>query len=202
MTFITTLSIISPLFVLVAGWRQRFTLLWLYAAIGLINDLSGSFLIAYKYDHHWTGNVFVLLEFFFITLYYRKYIIQDRIIFFVITLGGSLFFICNTILNSVLDFNAFGAGVLCVIYIIYGLLGFYRLLQQPEIIYLSKSPLFLINVAFFLYSCASSLLLLFGPYLRENNFGLMVTIWGTFFISINIFRYLLIGIALYKTPKK
>jgi hypothetical protein len=184
------------------GFKQRFTLLWFYAATGFITEIVTLYLLKHKYEYHWTGNIFILSEFVFISSFYRRYIFKNTTQLLIILLAGTTFFISNTIFNSIWILNLFGAGVFCIIYIIYGIRGFYELLQQPEIIYLRKSSFFIINMAFFIYSAANSLLFLFGSYLRQNDFDFLISIWGSFFISMNILHYLLIGIGLYKTKSE
>ncbi len=195
------LSLLSPLLTIVMGIKQRFTLLWYYAATGFIIDNTAQYLKLKNIEYHWPGNLFLLAEFLFISLFYKKHLYKSKTLFWGVTIPVFIFFILNTIYNSVFEFNMFGAGIFCLVYIIYGLLGFYQLLQRPVIIYLNKIPFFWINLAFFLYSSANCLLFLFGSYLRATDFQLLFTIWGIFFTSINILHYLLIGIALNKTKQ-
>jgi hypothetical protein len=188
--------------------------LWVYAATGLFCDCSAQYLKTNNHSYHWLGNIFLLLEFLFISFFYRDYIFKRKLFFQIIILTIPLIFILNTWVDSVTILNQFGAGVsliirfntfaggiLCILYIAYGLLGFYHLLQNPDFTFLEKSPFFIVNVAFFLYASANCLLLLFASYLSKVNLEFLVNTWGNFFTTINILRYLLIGIALYKTKQ-
>lgn len=202
MTFIYLLALLSPLFVILLGFKQRFTLLWWYAIAGLIIDNLGHFLKSAKIEHHWAGNIFLLAECILVSFYYRKIIFRNQIIFWIVVLSTTLFFITHTIYYSMRDMNMQAASLLYLIYMGFGIAGFYKLLHQPEIIYLGKSSFFIINAAFFIYASANFLLYLFGTYLRKNDFEFLVSIWGSFFMTINILHYFVIGIGLSKTKTK
>lgn len=202
MIYLKIVSVISPLLLILICWRMRFTLLWLYAATGFFIDLVS---ILLKYVLHtnnlWLGNVFVLAEFLFISFYYKKALYRNANLFFGITAIFAFYFIFNTTNKSLFDFNTFGAGIFCILYVIYGLLGFYSQLKQAKPEVLGNSPFFWVNTAIFIYASGTFLLFLFRYYLQEKDLDLFNTIWQTFFPIINIMRYLLIGFALFKTKR-
>jgi hypothetical protein len=198
MLWLKLLSFLAPLSTLILGWRQRFTLLWLYAAAGLIIDNTSLLLKHYGLNYHITGNIFVLLELIIFSLFYHRGVFHRSRIFLLTMCTVAMLFVLHTLWNSVWEINFEGAGYLCVIYIAFGVLGYYNMLQKPEAIYLGRSPLFWINTGVFLYAAANSLLFLFITYLKEESFELVKSIWGLFFTSINILHYVLIGIGLYK----
>ena len=200
-TILNILSLCSPLLAIVSGWRQRFTLLWFLAATGLIIDNLGVLLVYLKIDQHWAGNIFILAEFLFLSFYYKKYVYKRHYLFYIITGVTALLFIIYTIDNSIYHLNIVAAGILCAYYIFYSIVGFYIILRNLDHIYLNEQPFFWANLAVFTYASANFILFLSGSYLQKTNFRLLLEIWGTFFTSINIMHYLLIGISLYKTKR-
>jgi hypothetical protein len=199
--FLFYLSLAAPLAAMLIGIRQRFTLLWFYAATGLLFDFLATFLKLQDLNNKWVANLFVLGEFVFISLYYKKEIfkISKLFIFFFCTVIAA--FIAHTILRSVFDFNTFGYSLFCFIYLIYGFFGFYFLVKESKQIFLGKSSFFWANVAVFVYASSVFLLFLFRYYLQEKDQALFNTLWTTFYLVINIQRYVLIGIALNKKPE-
>lgn len=151
-------------------------------------------------NHHVNGNVFVLTELFCISFYYRDRIFPNRKIFAVLTVFLVSGFVAFTLLTTIFELNFLGAGMLCAVYVGYGVTGYLRILQNKEIIDLNVLPFFWINTAFFLSAASNCLLFLFATYLKRESFQLLIDIWGSFFVSINILHYIFIGIGLYKTP--
>ena len=185
--------------VLVLGYRQRFTLLWLYALAGLVIDLTALILKTNGIKQYWLGNIFVLLELVCITLYYRRHVFYNRKEFLGFSSLLIIVFVVHTIYNSIFEFNQTGTGVLCAIYIGYGVVGYLQILRNKNVVYLNHLPFFWINTAFFLYSTANCLLFLFATYLKAESLELMMNIWFKYFVSFNILRYIFIGVGLYKT---
>ncbi|MEO5644377.1 MAG: hypothetical protein ABIQ40_03845 [Bacteroidia bacterium] len=198
MAFLYFLSIVSPLFVILFGIRHRFTLLWLYAAAGLITEIL-SFIVTEK---HLLGNAFLLIEFLLISFYFRKQIFKNNSLFSIITVCVSLYFILSTLNKPIDHLNLEDASVFCLIYILYGLMFFYSFLKKD----LSENSQVLlaelgVNIALFVYASGTLMIFLFSPVALKTENKLFIQIWYTVFLSLNIFRYTLIAFALYKKPK-
>ncbi len=114
------------------------------------------------------------------------------------TIVLGLGFVAHTVISSIFQMNFLGAGILCAVYIAYGIAGYLRMLRSPKIIYLNNSPFFWINTAFFLYAASNCLLFLFITYLKSEDIDLMMSVWGNYFTVVNILHYIFIGIGLYK----
>ena len=184
------------------GLKQRFTLLWFYAATGFFIDLlSTSIKLAFHNNPNWLYNVFVLSEFLFISFFYRRIIFRNNYLFLFLTGGFALFFALQSVIYFPNNFNTFGASIFCAVYIVYGILGFYQLMKRQESLFLGNSFFFWANTGIFIYAASTFLIFLFRYYMQEKDDNLFNTIWKTFFMIVNIQRYLLIGIALYKKGK-
>lgn len=199
MELIKFLSILSPLIPIVAGIRQRYTLLWYYALAGLFFDLLLLLLKrGLEVNHLWAGNLFVLLEFLLVSLYYRDKIFRSRLLATFVIVAGSVFFTSSTLAGSIYSFNPFGASVFFLTYIIYGILGLYKMLQAQNELFLERSSFFWVNVAFIIYASGNFLLFLFMDYLRQHDDKTLLMLWATTFQVLNIIKNVLLAVALSK----
>lgn len=202
MIVLIVLSFLAPFATLFLGWRQRFTLLWWYAAAGLLIDNFNLLLKHWELNYRIMGNIFVLIELCVFSICYYQSVFKRSRVFAWTMFAVALLFIAHTVHSSIWQMNFEGAGYLCVIYIAFGVFGYYSLLQRPEALYLDQSPLFWINTGVFIYAASNSLLFLFITPLKKESPELVSDIWGLFFTSINILHYVLIGIGLYKMKSR
>ena len=195
----TLLSILSPLLPLYAGFRERFSILWNYVLISLLSDLIISIVLK-RALHTNTGlasNLFVVLEFLFITIYYHRQVFRKNLFYFVAAIP-LLIFLVNTYLRSFMEFNFFGASILLFTYILYGLAGFFYLLRTQKQPLLEKSRFFWVNVAFIVYPSGSFLIMLFKDYLKATDEHLMKNLWIYLFPVLNISKNVLLAVAFTK----
>jgi len=197
--FLTIISLVAPVLTLLLGWRQRFSLLWFYAAAGLLLDNLSQLLKYWHLNHHIPLNVFVLAELICISFYYRRHVFSRSKLFLLFSGALAIGFVIHTLLTDPLVLNFTALGILCTIYIGYGIAGYLSMRGKSEITYLNNSPFFWINTAFFLYATTSCLLFLFATYLKSESWELLLSIWFGFYMIVNILRYIFIGIGLYKT---
>lgn len=195
------LALTAGLWTIFIGWRQKFSLLWCYAAVGLICENSAELLKSCELNYRLPGNLFVLAELLFISFYYRDKIFPTKGMYYVMSITFAVGFAAHTIYNGIFQMNFIGLGVLCTVYIGFGIVGYLKLLKDSTITFLSNSPFFWINTAFFIYATSCCILFLFLTYLKETSYDLLISIWMWFFFAINILRYIFIGIGLYKTRK-
>lgn len=151
-------------------------------------------------NYDWASNLFVLVEFFFLSFYYRDKIFRNKTVFYTVLATLSTFFVVQTLRadKSIWHFNTYGSCVFCLTYIIYCILGMYALLKEQKVIFLDRSPLFWVNVGFILYSSGSFLLFLFKIYLQETDMDLLRTLWTAFFLPCNILKNIALAIGLRK----
>lgn len=191
------LSIFTPVFVLILGLKQRFSILWTYAALGFSFDVLGAILkYGYGYNNHWLSNVFVLSEFICFSIYFKhKHFSQSFLFPFFIILGAVAFSL-QTGFNSLNDFNSYGYCLCCIYYTVICLYGFYKLLTNPASTFIHYSSGFWANAGIFIYASSLSLLFLYRYNLQGENLQLFNQLWIYLFLPLNIIKYLAIGISL------
>jgi hypothetical protein len=196
--FFLVLSILSPVIPLTIGYKKRSTLLWIYPLVGLLFDLT-IFLFKRVLLLHpgWLGNLYLLIEFIIISFLYRDKIFKTSKLFNVFVIVFSFFLLSHTLFSSVKSFNVVGASFSNFIYIVYGVLGFYHLLQKQEVLYLEKAWFFWLNTALIIYASGNFLLFLFMDYLMALDKEMFLKIWYSVFQLLNITKNLLIAVALY-----
>lgn len=185
-----------PIFI---GIRHRFVLLWYYAIAGLFFDLLILLLKRVLHlNYSWAGNAFVLTEFVLITAYYSPHFFRRNKALWVLPAIPALYFVTTTWLNGIGKFNAIGASVFCFFFILYGIVGLYKMLQEQRVLFLERSSFFWVNVAFIIYASGNFLLFLFMDYLSQYNDRMLVVLWAASFLMLNIIKNILLGIALSK----
>lgn len=198
------LSIFSPLLPLIVGLRKRTTLLWLYALAGFSFDIILIIVRDYCTYKHITPpnlslaeNIFLVLEFVLISLYYRnKVFIKSQLFIVVMAVLISLYILSNvTKYYAVL--NLVGGTIFDFSCIIYAVIGFYSLIKKREVIFLDKSPFFWVNVALLIYCTGNFLIFLFGAYFQEKDKHFLINLW-VFHNVLNILFSVLIAISFLK----
>jgi len=193
-------SVLSPLVPLWSGRNDRSSLLWRYVILGLFFDIIINMLRrGLEWNHYWAANLFVLLEFVVVSTIYMPILFRKKNVvrqtFFVVAI---LYFIIGTIAGSVWKFNTSGASFFYFVYIVYAIVGFYRLLTDQQFLFLEKSRLFWMHCAFLIYGSGNFLLFLFTDYLIAADGNLFKMLWATFFLVINTALNVLLAVALSK----
>jgi hypothetical protein len=195
------LSICSPLLPLIAGWHKRFTCLWYYCLCALTVDVS-IFLLKHiaHVNHYWPANIFLLAEFMFLTYYYRRRVLNNTVLFKVIALSGIGGFILHTTLMPArwLAFNYIASSVLNFYYIVLSISGFYCLLKEKKMIFPEQSTFFWANVAVLIYASGNFFIFLLRNSVQASDPGMMMMLWTTVFLSLNILKNILLAIGLFK----
>jgi hypothetical protein len=194
------ISILSPLIPLVVGIKKRFTLLWLYVITGFIFDCI---VVVLKRGLHLNQspatNLFVVIEFILVSILYKHKIINRTVPFYIFVFSLALFFVANTLSNTVYTFNTFGASFFSFSFIVYSISGFYVILSKQRVLFLEKSSFFWMNVAFIIYASGNLFLFLFKDYLRETNDEFFLMLWRSVFQILNISKNIFLALAL--SPK-
>lgn len=192
------LSILSPLIPLLSGIKKRLSLLWLYPLVGLIFDLLVFYFKRVAHvNHSIAGNLFILTEFWLISLLYRQKIFASKVAFIILTTTLSSGFIGTLFIRTISDFNIIGTSIFSLTYITYGIFGFYNLLKNQEEVYLERSSFFWLNTGLTIYASGNLLLFLFMDYLFKINRELFLSAWFSIFQILNITKNILIAVALY-----
>lgn len=185
------ISVVSFLIPLLAGYKNRQTLLWKFILLGFVFDLC---MVALKRLFHVNifplANLYVLLEYLILTAIYYKYFPKSwsRILVYVLILSCALYTLqmfCSGFENR----NGIGAAVFYFYYIIYSLLGFFILSQKKEHLYITDSLFFWMNVAVLIGCSAKAIFFLFEDYLIKNNnadFGIIWVIYRGLNLTVNV----------------
>jgi hypothetical protein len=193
MNFLSVLSIVSPLVIVIGCWKHRLTLLWLYAATGFCSDVS-SYWIEPK---QLVGNIFLLAEFVLLSFFFRDIVYRNKALFVVITVALTFGYIARLLYAPINQFQIECGSFFCLIYIVYSLFAFYKLLKKETPQEVKTTFILAETTAIYVYASGCCLLFLFASIVDKK---FVTSIWGTYFCAINIFRYVMIGVALYRKP--
>lgn len=193
------ISISSPLIPLLLGIKNRRTLLWKYVMAGFISDFSILlFRKVFFLPHYIIGNLFIAVEFIFISLICNQYFLNKKIRTYLMV--GQvillLYYVITSYSTFLTKFNSNIGAIFHVAYLVYALLGFYRIVSSKIILYLDRSMYFWINCGLILYASGSTFLFLFSSYLSAQNSSLHHALWSRFFIGVNIVTNLIWAKAL------
>jgi hypothetical protein len=181
------------------GRKKYLTLLWLYVITGFLFDLL---IILFNRVYHINsfpvGNLFLLTEFILISLLFRKHLYRNNFLFVIITAGLSLFFILTTYRSYQTDLNTFSASFFSSTYLVYSIVGLFIILREQKDIYLERSYLFWLCVAFLIYASGVLFIFLFKDYMRGVDDEFFKTLWKTFFRILNIIKNLTLAFAIYR----
>jgi hypothetical protein len=150
-------------------------------------------------NFEWQGNVFALIEFTLIAFYYRHKILKSNNRFYIFWTTGLVFFLAYTSFSHHwFSFNGLAISVLLLSYMSLGILGFYTLIKEQKTMFIEQSSFFWANVAIFIYASGTFFLFLLADRLKKNDMNSLMLLWSTVFLSLNILKNGLLGIALSK----
>lgn len=193
----------SPLFPLLLGWRyRRYTPVWIFCLVALSCDTLTYFIKQVWFpdmEHRFNlGNVFALSELLTYGFFFYYYLFDKNRLFLLVVLALSVIFILHTVLNSIYKFNLSGLMILSLFYIGCSLFGFRSILIQQRILRLERSFVFWTLVGIFTFSSGAFFVYLVLSQILYTNQPDVIYIWFLIYASVNILRYLLLGIGLYQ----
>lgn len=191
------LSIASPLVPLITGKKDR-SLLWWYALAGFLADVTAHILKTHLHSNPGVVfNTFAVVEFAFISFFYRKYIFSNTYLFYSFLIVMYSGFVISA-WGHFDKFNFYWTAFCSVAYMLFIIRSFASILKEKKTVFLEYSMVFWVNVAFLLYSSGNCLVLLFFKYLFSVDRPMMVLIWIYFFLPLNITKNVILGYALSK----
>lgn len=196
-------SLLSPLVPIVAGWKTK-GILWLYVIVSLFFDVAVIFLKrGLHVPHHPVTNLFLLVEFALVSTVFKKQLGIPGKAFGVLTALPVLYFLFDTLRDNLYmrELNTVAGSYFYFIFIIFSLYGFYKIITKQEILLLEESPAYWINVTFLIYASGVCLLFVFKDYLKDNYPAIFATLWGIFFLSLNVIKNLILAIAISKQKR-
>jgi hypothetical protein len=196
-------SVLSPLCPIWTGRKDK-SILWYYALACLVFDINSLVLKAFQIERLWTSNLFFLAEFILISSYFNQYVFEKkykkRTIIVLILIA--VYFVIDTILNSVLKPNYIDAAILYCLYILFSIFGLYRVMKTIEFLSIEKSPLFIFCIAFLIYASGSFIIFLFEYEVLQIDKAFISAMWQFVRNPMNILKNLLIGYGFVLMNKK
>ncbi len=192
------LSILSPLFPLFTGWKNKRSYMWIYALLGIGTDLAVYLSKHYFHtSYYWMGNLFLLSEFLLISFYFRSKIFKSSLVFLGVNMGICIFYILYMLLStSYADrFNYTASSLFNLYYILLTIAGFYVLIKEAKLLPAERSSFFWVNTALLVYSAGNFFIFLLRNKINHTNPEIMLILWSAIFLSLNIAKNLLLGIA-------
>jgi hypothetical protein len=177
--YIDLASNLSPLVPLWVGRKVK-GLLWWYAWVCLICDIAG-------YSENVMGwprihaNIFLLLEFVLIALYFRGLLLnkqQPRTVAGISIGLIAITFVLYAVFNDPRKANYTAGAFLYSTYILICLAALYRVVQQAEQPGIDSSALFFFSAVFLIYASGSTIMLLFKIFLAHTEPQRMDEIWS------------------------
>lgn len=197
--FLTLLSILSPLYPLIAGHKRRSSPLWYAMLASLCAGLGIAFLrLVLHINYYWPVNIYLLIEFILLSLYYKKeaFPMKTSFNFFFVLFPAAFLMHTICIARGGNGFNIAGANLFHLAYVLFSLLGFYRLLREQKISLLEKSSFFWANTALLMYASGNLIIALLRHNVAEAGTEAMMIAWQYIFLSLYMLKNILIGIAL------
>lgn len=199
MPVLVLFSILSPLIPLSLGYRNRWTLLWVYPLVSLVFDLSISYFKRVEgLTAEWPINLYLGLEGLLLVTVFSRRLFPRRLVQRRWVLALILWtFVITAIAQGPLRYHHLGAIGFYLLYILLSLAGLYSIIRNPSVVYLEKSWFFWFAAGILIYASGSFLLFLFRPYLVEVAPEFFALAWHSIFQLLNIIKNIMIGLALY-----
>lgn len=195
------ISILSPLIPIIAGFRNRSNTLWWYSICSILNDCMIPVIRkTLGAEISVSSNIFAICEFILLLFYYKNRVFRrDTLFYFVLFVNIFLFLALTSSDTGWLTLNRLGISIFMIQYIGLSIAGFLTILRQQKIVFLERSSFFWSNVAILTYSSGAFFLFLFTIHITDSEDWLaLYRLWGTLFLSLNILKNILLGIALSK----
>lgn len=185
--------------------RKEKTLLWWYAIAGLLFDLVSLVMRFIDMPVPGQGNLFIVIEFIIISQYYQKYALHRLNVFNYYILLVVLVFLVHTLFVREYDvairfdrlrLNLQGGAILYLHYIIYAMVGLYKMMQKPDNDFIERSQFFWANVAFLIYSSGVFFIFLFKDIISDADRVTIVMLWSYVFCGLNIIKNMLLAKSL------
>jgi hypothetical protein len=185
------------LLVIVAAYKKNETLLWRYALTGFLFDVVTGIFLFHSNIKFPLFNLFAWIEFFFVTRFYSQELGSNFKQVFWITCasaGAIILYSLFTFKTNILKFNSVGLSAFYVCYILYSILGFFRIIKEQKVLFLERSQFFWLNTAWLIYPAGVLFIFLFEDYYNSHHKKEIDNIWILVCI-LNIIKYIFIAIG-------
>lgn len=128
--------------------------------------------------------------------WYHPYVIP---LLTALMIGFSVF--NSVFIQSIFVFSSNSITLVSGVLIIYSISYFVKLLRDPPVDFLDRSPMFWINCAILIYFSGSFMIFMYSNYMLPKSKDTQMVIWGIHAI-LNMVRFFLFSIALWVKEKK
>lgn len=191
---IAYLSNLSAVPAILAGYKRK-GLLWLYVVSSFFFDIV-SFVLKYlEIGFSWSSNFFFLTEFVLLSLYFTNQVFNKKTRFksrLFITLAAIYFIIHTLFTTKLYSVNYGDTAYFYGIFILFSIIGMYKLLNEATIIPIERSPLFIFCVAILIYASGSFIIILYENELLKTDEKFIKYAWIFIRNPLNIFKNLLL----------
>lgn len=193
----------SPLLSVWLGWKHR-GVFWYYAIVCLVSDFLSYILKQFDIKHAIVSNLFIVAEFIIVINYFKLQLLPKR--YFSIINVLLVLVVCLYVYSTLLvmgdgdkvarSYNYKAAAFFCMLYILFSLLGLYKIMKDMIVVKLEKSQLFLVCVAFLLYASGALLMLLAKDEIVKVEKDFFANAWPLIFLPLNVIKNLLLAIGI------
>lgn len=198
--FLFFLVLLTPLFPLVLGYKQKSKLLWIYIFVAFLMDLVLCFL--FLFVHHYVvliTNVELLTDFIFISAIYRKLIFSNQLMFQIFIAVLSILFIVYTYYKYQKVTNGMAGAVFFALFTFYSINNLYESLRNIKYQRITDNPDFWRDIAILFWGSGIFLIMLTKDYLCKFDSYVYMIIYYLFYKSLTALKNILLGISLSKT---
>lgn len=151
---------------------------------------------------HWIGNLYMILQFSFLILIFRRQLQSNRIID-IVHIVFVLFYVVNiSVFQGPWIFNSVTNAVACIILIVITMYYFYRLLNDLPTDNIQSLPMLWLSFAVLVYYAGNFFLFLAANYLTYGGVeGTHLLMWNLHNL-LNIIKNILFAIALWQSYRK
>lgn len=143
-------------------------------------------------------HIFVVVEFILIGWMYQLHLykLYNRYLIPVLIVAFSIFSIINSLfIQSIYTFNTYARPIGNLLFIIFAISYYYKLLKELKIRYLERNPMFWINTGILIYFSGSLFLFIFSNYLLKQT--QLNNLFWSIHAGLNVFINVLYAIGLW-----
>lgn len=201
---ISTLTVVIPL--VIGLFRKKYfnsgeKILLYLTGLALLTEIIGQIISKWS-NNMYVFHIYTVVEFIFISLFYIKFISPSR---FIIVIRILIFlFIGIAAFDYFKEKNTMddlSTTIESILFMLYSIVGFYTLLQNPVQYRVVDIPFFWFNTAILLYFAGNLFLFIFSSYIERHSHRVFSEVWAIHSI-MNIIFYVLISIGFWKTKDR
>ena len=172
-------------------------MLWFYALSSLFFDVLSFVLRRTNIKWRGSSNIFLLIEFILVSVYFIGQIERKNYRYAAYSTAAvmCMYYIIHTLSGTIYKVNFTDASLLYGMYILYSLVGLYKVITEIEYVMVERNPLFIVSVAFLLYASGNFIIFLFENNVLLMNKELKSGLWLYIHNPLNILKNFMLAYA-------